>query len=92
MMCVAPFITANKGIYLKNLLEYRFLIPLVLLFGFAPFYPQPHIVEKITMLAAGTLQKPIDIFDLVWHAWPFLLLSYRIYRDILNRKKSIKRS
>lgn len=67
---------------MKNLLDYQFLIPLVLLLGFAPFYPQPHIVEKLRMLLAGTLKKPIDIFDLFWHAWPFVLLAYRIFRDI----------
>ncbi len=68
----------------KDLLDYRFLIPLVLLLGFAPFYPQPHIVEKMRMLMAGTLKKPIDIFDLFWHAWPFALLAYRVFRDIRN--------
>lgn len=52
---------------MKNLLDYKFLIPLVLLLGFAPFYPLPHIVEKSRMLLAGTLNKPIDIFDLMWH-------------------------
>jgi hypothetical protein len=67
---------------LKNLLNYRFLIPLVLLLGFAPFFPQPHIVEKLRMLLAGTLQKPLDIFDLAWHIWPFLLLAYRVFTDI----------
>ncbi|HEX9079626.1 MAG TPA: hypothetical protein VF795_08560 [Desulfuromonadaceae bacterium] len=65
-----------------TILDYRFLIPLVLLLGFAPFYPQPHIVEKIRMLMAGTLKRPIDIFDLFWHAWPFALLLYRIVLDI----------
>jgi len=70
---------------MKYLLEYKFLIPFVLLLGFAPFYPQPHIVEKIRMLAAGTLNKPIDIFDLVWHAWPFALISYKFVRDFLGR-------
>lgn len=66
---------------MKNLLNYRFLIPLVLLLGLAPFYPQPHIVEKLRMLLVGTLKKPLDIFDLLWHAWPFLLLAYRLYCD-----------
>ena len=70
---------------MKKLFEYKFLIPLVLLLGFAPFFPQPHIVEKIRMLMAGTLSRPIDIFDLAWHAWPFALLSYRIVRDITSR-------
>lgn len=70
---------------MKNLLEYKFLIPLVLLLGFAPFFPQPHIVEKIRMLIAGTLKRPLDIFDLVWHAWPFALLAYKVVRDIASK-------
>ena len=70
---------------MKNLLEYKFLIPLVLLLGFAPFFPQPHIVEKIRMLMAGTLKRPLDIFDLVWHAWPFALLAYKVVRDIASK-------
>ena len=66
----------------NTILDYRFLIPIALLLGFAPFYPQPHIVEKIRMLMAGTLKRPIDIFDLFWHAWPFALLLYRVILDI----------
>ena len=67
---------------MKSILDYRILIPLVLLLGFAPFYPQPHIVEKVRMLMAGTLKRPIDIFDLFWHAWPFVLLAVRVVWDI----------
>jgi len=70
---------------MKNLLNYQFLIPIVLLLGFAPFFPQPHIVEKLGMLLAGTLKKPIDIFDLFWHAWPFVLMMYRVFRDIRHQ-------
>jgi hypothetical protein len=33
----------------------------------------------------GTLKRPIDIFDLFWHAWPFVLLAYRIFRDIRHK-------
>ena len=69
---------------MNSLLDYKLLIPLVLLLGFAPFFPQPHIVEKIRMLIAGTLRRPIDIFDLFWHAWPFALFAYRI---VLDRRK-----
>ncbi len=67
------------------LLDYKVLIPLVLLLGLAPFFPQPHIVEKIGMLLTGSLKRPLDIFDLVWHAWPFALLVYRIRQDITHR-------
>lgn len=67
-----------------SLLEYKYLVPLALVLGFAPFYPEPHIVEKLRMLFGGTLKRPIDIFDLFWHAWPFALLGYKIYRDLVR--------
>ncbi len=67
---------------MNTLMSYSILIPLALILGFAPFYPQPHIVEKFRMLANGTLTKPIDIFDLCWHAWPFGLLAYKVIKDI----------
>lgn len=59
---------------MRLVMDYRLLIPLVVLLGLAPFYPQPHIVEKVAMLSHGALNKPIDIFDLFWHSWPFVLL------------------
>lgn len=46
--------------------------------GLAPFVPEPHIVEKIRMLRAGTLRKPIDIFDLLLHATPFAVLVAKL--------------
>jgi hypothetical protein len=67
---------------LGTLLDYKILIPLCLILGFAPFVPQPHIVEKLRMLFSGDLKRPIDIFDLVWHGWPFILLAYRVSRDL----------
>jgi hypothetical protein len=66
---------------MNYLMDYRFLIPLGLFLGLAPFVPQPHIVEKLRMLAAGDLKKAIDIFDLLWHAWPFALLAYKFIHD-----------
>jgi hypothetical protein len=67
---------------MKSLLEYPILIPLALILGLAPFVPQPHIVEKLRMLLTGTLSRPIDIFDLFWHTWPFALLAFRAFRDL----------
>ena len=41
---------------------------------FAPLTPEPHLWEKLKMLQAGSLTRPIDIFDLFWHGiWPVLL-------------------
>ena len=58
------------------------LVVLTLTLGFAPFVPEPHIWEKLKMLLAGTLAKPIDVFDLVLHAAPFALLIAKILRWI----------
>ena len=40
------------------------------------------------MLAAGTLARPIDIFDLVYHAAPWLLLAVRLARAARGRTPS----
>jgi hypothetical protein len=48
--------------------------------GLAPFYPEPHIVEKLRMLASGTLTKPLDIFDLAFHAVPWVLALVKAAR------------
>ena len=46
--------------------------------GLAPFQPEPHVWEKLKMLADGTLIRPIDIFDLVMHGTPWLILLLKI--------------
>ena len=48
--------------------------------GLAPFVPEPHLWEKLRMLAAGTLTRPIDIFDLILHGAPWLLLGVKLAR------------
>jgi hypothetical protein len=56
------------------------LILAALTLGLAPFFPEPHIWEKIKMLLAGTLVRPIDILDLLMHAAPWLLLILKLLR------------
>ena len=48
--------------------------------GLAPFVPEPHVWQKLKMLADGTLSKPIDIFDLLLHGAPWVLLLLKLYR------------
>ena len=57
-------------------IQYALLFALTL--GLAPFLPEPHIWEKLKMLAAGDLKRPIDIFDLLLHGLPFVLLILRL--------------
>ena len=56
------------------------LIVIALTLGLAPFSPQPHVLEKLTMLFNGTLSKPIDIFDLLLHGTPWVLLALKLVR------------
>ncbi|MGB5395744.1 MAG: RND transporter [Gammaproteobacteria bacterium] len=56
------------------------LLVLAVFFTLAPFQPEPHLLEKSRMLLNGTLHKPIDIFDLLMHATPLMLLIVRLLR------------
>lgn len=67
-----------------NNLPWSFVIIACLTLGLAPFTP-PHIVEKVMMLAAGDLKRPIDIFDLFFHAIPWLLLAGKLAAMALGR-------
>ncbi|MDT8447002.1 MAG: hypothetical protein RRB13_08965 [bacterium] len=68
---------------LDQILDYKLLIPAAVLLGLAPFFPEPHLVEKLRMLMQGELKRPIDIFDLFFHSWPMLLIAYKLVRDLL---------
>jgi hypothetical protein len=61
------------------------LVPLALWLGLAPFVPEPHLWEKVRMLASGTLSRPIDIFDLLLHGAPVVLLGIRLVRMARTR-------
>lgn len=64
--------------------DLRFFIMASLLLGLAPFVPEPHVWEKLKMLADGSLSRPIDIFDLLMHGAPWVLLVIKLTR--LNRQ------
>ena len=56
--------------------------------GLAPFVPEPHIAEKIRWLLQGELRRPIDIFDLLFHGIPWLLLALKLSRESLREWRS----
>jgi hypothetical protein len=62
------------------------LLPLAVVMALAPFVPEPHLWEKLKMLVAGTLVKPIDILDLFLHGTPLLLLALKLLSG-LSRKR-----
>ena len=65
-------------------LPLNLLILAALALGLAPFIPEPHLWEKLKMLAAGTLTRPVDIFDLLMHATPVALLIAKLARMALK--------
>jgi len=58
-----------------------------LVLGLAPFVPEPHLWQKLKMLTAGTLTRPIDIFDLAMHLSMPLLLVFKLVRMARPEKK-----
>ena len=56
------------------------LIIAALTLGLAPFVPEPHLWEKLKMLVAGQLVKPLDMADLAMHAAPVILLAAKLIR------------
>jgi hypothetical protein len=53
-------------------------IVLSLFLGLAPFFPEPHLVQKINMLMNEGLHKPLDMFDLLLHGTPWVLLVVKL--------------
>ncbi|MGD8936365.1 MAG: hypothetical protein PVF07_07785 [Thiogranum sp.] len=69
-------------------IPYSVLLPLAAFLTFAPFVPEPHLWQKLKMLFAGTLVKPIDIFDLFLHGTPLLALILKLLRETTGRRAS----
>jgi hypothetical protein len=69
-------------IFIQNV-PWSYLILFCLTLGLAPFAP-PHLFEKIGMLAKGTLKRPIDWFDLIFHAFPWVLLLIKVIVTLKN--------
>ena len=72
---------------LFNRLPLSILIVLCLTLGLAPFTPEPHLWEKLKMLATGGLTEPLDIFDLLLHGSPWLLLITKLFLPSTSKSK-----
>ena len=66
----------------------RMLAIMAVLMALAPFFPEPHLLEKARMLLDGTLTRPIDIFDVFWHLVPTILLAVQLVRRKSLRDRS----
>lgn len=71
-----------------NNLSFPVLIILAIFMGMAPFGAEPHLIEKWRMLMSGTLIKPLDIFDLLMHSTPLILLMIKSVIFLKNTQNS----
>lgn len=62
-------------------LPWSIVILACLTLGLAPFAP-PHLWEKLRLLVQGRLERPIDWFDLFFHAAPWLVLLAKGVRSL----------
>lgn len=72
----------TTALRLLDKLPLHIALILGLALGFAPFVPEPHLVEKLRMLGQGTLVRPLDIVDLFYHAVPLALLLAKLTRVV----------
>lgn len=70
---------------LKNI-PISLLVIISLTLGLAPFSPEPHLVQKLRLLTEGGLNRPIDIFDLLMHGAPIVLLGLRLALTLMTGK------
>ncbi len=61
-------------------IPFTVVVPFAVFLTFAPFVPEPHLWEKLRMLADGSLVRPVDIFDLFLHGTPLVLLIAKLVR------------
>ncbi|WP_300455438.1 hypothetical protein [Desulfobacula sp.] len=62
-------------------IPYSILIVFTIMMLAVPMRPMSHVIEKIIMLTNGTLTRPIDIFDLLFHLFPLMLLVLKFIKD-----------
>lgn len=69
-------------------------IPYVVLIGGSvlmavlPFSGESHLLEKLGMLMGGGLSKPVDIFDLLMHSSPMVLLAAKFILEQKSKKSA----
>jgi hypothetical protein len=67
-------------------LPWGWLLLVAVWMAIAPVTPEPHLAEKLRLLAHGALVRPLDIFDLVMHATPLLVVALKLVRWLRARR------
>lgn len=59
--------------------------------GLAPYVPHAHIYKQLRSLARGTLTQPLDVFDLLLHGAPWLVLLVAVARIAWTARRGARR-
>ncbi|MCC5924244.1 MAG: hypothetical protein JJT77_10685 [Crocinitomicaceae bacterium] len=68
----------------------KLVLPIILslTLGLAPFFPEPHLFGKIRWVLGGAVgMQPMDWFDLLLHAFPFIWLIYALVDVFFLKRK-----
>lgn len=76
-----PTLSPNRRLRIP----YGLLVPSALLLALLPLGAEPHLVEKVGMLRAGELRRPLDIFDLLMHGGLLAVLAVQLGLDLADR-------
>jgi hypothetical protein len=69
--------------------DWKTIALLCLTLGLAPFMPEPHLWGKLKWVAGGAVgMQPMDWFDLVFHGFPWLLLTRLLILKTWGRFKA----
>ncbi|MBF0189795.1 MAG: hypothetical protein HQL99_01435 [Magnetococcales bacterium] len=73
--------TSPRSAHWLDRISWPILLVLAGWLAVAPLVPEPHLIEKIRMLFAGTLVRLIDIFDLFLHTTPLVVVALKVVRQ-----------
>ncbi len=63
-------------------------VALCLTIGLAPFFPEPHIWQKLKWISTGAVgMQAIDWLDVLMHGFPWVLLLFFGLQLVLKRNK-----
>lgn len=73
---------------MQVLKKWATLLMACLLLGFAPFFPEPHIVGKIKWIAGGAKgMQLMDWFDVAMHGIPLVMVVVVLFMAIVQKPK-----
>jgi len=67
-------------------ISWPIIVGVCLTLGLAPFTPEPHIWEKLQLLFSGGLNQGIDVFDLMLHGLPWVILFAKLMRTLTQKQ------